>query len=117
MSSNSFLGLFWRENTRGPYGVIRTSPQPIRKLHLGYRSGITDSKKNKNFLDKSAGRLYSLSRRRSYSEDSLRVGAKRASVRKTTGRSACARIAVGKYTMLKLNEVKISKYFEKWRFI
>ena len=36
------------------------------------------------------------------------VGAKSASVRKTTGRSAYSRIAVGKYTMLKLNEVKES---------
>ena len=72
---SSFLGLFWRENTRGPYDVKRTSPQAIRKLHLGYRSGITDTKKNINFLDKTAGRLCSLSRRRSYSEDSLKVGA------------------------------------------
>ena len=28
--------LFWRENARGPYRVIRTSRQPIRKLYLGY---------------------------------------------------------------------------------
>ena len=34
-----FLGLFWRKNTRGPYRVIWTSREPMRKLHLGYEPG------------------------------------------------------------------------------
>ena len=48
---SSLLGLFWRENARGPYRVIRTSGQPIRKLNLGYGPGVTDPKKNKQLLD------------------------------------------------------------------
>ena len=37
--------LFWREKTRGPYRVIRTFREPIRKLHFGYGPGVTDPKK------------------------------------------------------------------------
>lgn len=43
----SIVVCFWRENTRGPCHVIRTSRQPIRKLHLGNGPVVADPKKNK----------------------------------------------------------------------